>query len=103
MSVVVSFVTPRGIGSVDAPAIGGCRVRETITVPGTTMAAVADGEMVLISSGESAIVLAAHGTVPDAAAAAQTAATSAGYPIPTSGFIPVMAKVGDRINIKALV
>lgn len=102
MSVVVSFITPRGLGSVSAPGIGECRVRETITVPGTTTATVADGEMVLISSNEADIVLAAHGTTPDGQAAASTAATSAGYPIPAGVIVPVMAKVGDKINIKAL-
>lgn len=103
MSVVVSFISPRGIASINSPGIGDCRVHETITVPGTTTATAAEGEIVLIASGEAAIVLAAHGTTPDAIAAASTAATTAGYPIPTSSMVIVVPRAGDKINIKALV
>lgn len=103
MSVVVSFIKPAGIGGVyAAPGIGQCRVRETITVPGTTTAAVEAGEMVVIANGESSIVLAAHGKTPDAAAAAQDANTSAGYPVPAGLMVPVVASAGDKINIKAI-
>lgn len=102
MSVIVSFVTPRGAGSVHAPAIGDCRIRETVPVPGTTTASAQDGELVLICSMEAAVVLAAHGTTPDAQAVAATTATSAGYPIPTSGIVPVIPNEGEKINFKAV-
>lgn len=102
MAVVVSFIRPSGIASVHAPGIGECRASETITVPGTTTAAAQNGEIVIIASSEADIVLAAHGPAPDAAATASTTATSAGYPIPSGGFMPVVPKTGDKINVKAL-
>lgn len=102
MAVLVSFITPRGIGAISAPGVGDCRVCENITVPGTTTATALPGEMVLISSGEAALVRAAHGTAPDAAAADRTSATSAGYPVPPGILVPVVPKAGDKISIKAL-
>lgn len=102
MAVIVSFFKPSGIGSAGAPTIGGCRVMESITVPGTTTATVQDGELVVIGNGESSMVLAAHGTTPDAQATAETSATTAGYPVGAGQLFPTAPKVGDKINIKAL-
>jgi hypothetical protein len=102
MSVVVSFIAPQGMGTVNAPGIGACRVKEVITVPGTTTAAALAGEVVLICNGENSTVLAANGTAPDAQAGASAAATSAGYPIPVGCIVPVVPKAGDKINIKTV-
>lgn len=103
MAVKVSFVKPAGIGSIDAPAIGSVRVCETITVPGSTTAALQEGEIFILCSTEAAVCVAAHGTTPDAAAVAKTAATSAGYALPIGENVPVVGAVGDKINIKAFV
>lgn len=103
MAVKVSFVRPAGIGSVDAPGIGACRVCETLTVPGATTAAAQDGEIAVIVSTESSAVVVAHGSTPDAAATAQTSATSAGYAVPPSQIVPIVLRAGDKISIKAFV
>jgi hypothetical protein len=97
MAVVVSFVRVSGIG-----AIATCRVMEKITVPGTTTATCQEGETVLCGSSESSMVLVAHGSTPDAQATAETAATSAGYPLLTGGLTPIRPRTGDKINIKAV-
>ena len=102
MTVVVSFFTPKGIGHSAAPGIGACRIKEVITVPGTTTNALAAGEMAIIVNGETVDVLAANGTTPDAQAAASTAASSAGYPCPIGVPMVVVGSVGDKINIKVV-
>ena len=103
MAVFVSFVRPAGIGSLNAPGIGRVRATEILSVPGTTSNTVQDGELVLIASTEGAFVRVAHGTVPDAAAATETNATSAGLPVPPqSSEIVVVPAVGAKINVKAL-
>lgn len=101
MAVKVSFIRPKGIGAIEAPAIGSCRVCETIAVPGTTTAAALDGEIAVIVSTEATAVIAAHGSAPDAAATASTVATSAGYGIPPGQTVPVVLSAGDKISIKA--
>ncbi len=103
MPVKVSFIKPGGLGSINAVGFGQCRISETITVPGTTAAALLDGEIVVMCSTEAAAVVAAHGTTPDAAAPAQTNATSAGYGVPAGVLVCAAPKVGDRVNIKAFV
>lgn len=103
MTVVVSFVTPRAMGSISSQLAGTCRVRENITIPGTTSASVQDGEIVLIGNGESSMVAVAFGTTPDAAAAASTVATTAGMPVPAGAVMPAKPNIGDKINIKAVV
>ena len=103
MPVKVSFMRPGPMGSVNAVAIGACRICETITVPGSTTASAQEGEIVLLVSSESTAVVVAHGTTPDAAATAQTAATSAGYGLSSDSYMPVAVKTGDKISIKAFV
>lgn len=51
MTVVVSFVTSKALGAVGTQITGSCRIRENVTVPGTTSAFVQDGEIVPIGSG----------------------------------------------------
>lgn len=103
MAVKVSFMKPGGLGSVHAVGMGACRICETITVPGSTMASLRDGEIAVLVSTETGSVVAAHGTSPDAAATDATAATSAGYGVPTAMAVAIAGMVGDRINIKAFV
>ncbi len=103
MPVKVSFMTPAYVGDKANLAIGACRICETLTVPATTTASAREGEFILVSSTETATVVCAHGTTPDAAATAQTVATTAGYPIPPNDLTPIQANVGDKINVKAFV
>ena len=103
MPVKVSFIRPGPMGSIDAVGVGSCRICETITVPGSTTASAQEGEIVLLVSTEGSAAVAAHGTTPDAAATAQTTATSAGYGVPSGILMPIAVKTGDKISIKAFV
>jgi len=103
MSVVVSFLTPKGVGSVSSPGIGDVRVRETLALNGTTTAAANEGEVVIIGNTETSMVFAAFGTTPNAAASASTSATSAGFPIGAGQVTgAILLKKGDKVNVKAL-
>lgn len=102
MTVFVSFVKPVGMGSIHAPGIGTIRVRESLTIPNSTTAAFADGETAIVVNGESGYIAVAFGTAPDASAAAETAATTAGVVIPAGGSFPIVGPVGAKINVKAI-
>lgn len=103
MSVVVSFVKTKGIGSVEVQSIGEVRARETLALNGTTTASVQAGEIVLVGNAETAMILVAFGTTPDAQATSSTSATSAGIPVPPGSIgIPLVPPVGAKINVKAL-
>lgn len=101
MPVKVSFIRPGQLGSVGAVGIGACRLSETLTLPGTTTAGALDGEIVLLVSTETGACIAAHGATPNAAATGATAATSAGYGLPTGIAVAVAVRAGDRINVQA--
>lgn len=101
MPVKVSFMQPGTLGSVDAVAVGACRICETLTLPGSTTAAALPGEIVILVSTETGACIAAHGTTPSAVATAATAATSAGYGVPTGVAFAVAVRAGDRINVAA--
>lgn len=101
MPVKVSFMRPGTMGSVDAVTMGACRVCETLTLPGTTNAAALPGEIVVMVSTETGACIAAHGTTPSAVATAATAATSAGYGLPTGIAVAVAVQAGDKINVAA--
>ena len=103
MTVVVCFVTPRGIGSANAPGIGDVRVREDITVPGSTTAVAEEDEVVIIGNGETSMVVAAFGRTPDAATTTETSASSAGFPVAAGSVTGgIVVREGDKINIKAI-
>lgn len=100
MTVVVSFVKPQGAGVI---GMGKVRVRENITIPGTTTATAQEGEIVIVGNAETTMVAVAWGTTPDAAALAETAATSAGVCVGAGAVsYPVQPKIGDKINVKAV-
>lgn len=102
MTVVVSFITPRGAAD-GSNGIGGVRVRENITIPGTTTETAKAGEMIIIGNGETSMVAAAFGTTPNADAAAETTATTAGFPIPAGqSSYPIVAPIGAKVNIKVV-
>ena len=103
MAVLVSFVSIKGIGSNNAPGIGGVRITESLALDGTTTATVNEDEVVMIGNAEAAMVRIAFGRTPNAAAAASTEATSAGFPVGAGQTSMIlMAKEGDKINAKAL-
>lgn len=102
MTVTVSFVTPALNGVGPGIGIGRVRVKEVVTVPGTTTAVALAGEFVIVGNGETTMSAVAVGTTPDAAATAETAATTAGYPVGAGQVSdPFILKAGDKVNIKA--
>lgn len=102
MTVFVSFIQPGALGSIHAPGVGAARVRESLTIPATTTAAFADGELAIVFNNESAPVFVAFGTTPDAAATASGSATTAGVTIGAGSWLPIVGKAGDKINAKAV-
>ena len=103
MTVVVSFIRAAGLGALNTPGVGACRIRENITIPGTTAAALQDGEFAIVGNAEVSMVAVAFGTTPDAAATAATSVSSAGYPVPAGMCSdPIVAPAGSKINVKAL-
>ncbi len=101
MTVVVSFI--RVGPQYSASGINNVRIRENLTVGGTTTATAEDGEMVLIGNAETSMIAAAFGTTPDAATASRTGASSAGMPIPAGGqSYPIFPAAGDKINVKTV-
>jgi hypothetical protein len=102
MTVYVSFCQPGSIGSIHAPGVGAIRVRESLTIPASTTATFADGELAIVFNGESAPVFIAFGTTPDAAATAASAVTTAGVVVAAGGWLPIVGKAGDKINAKAI-
>lgn len=102
MAVIVSFMRPGGLGSIHAVGVGRVRVRESLSLNGTTTASAVEGEMALLCSTEEGVVLAAFGTTPDAAATAATGVTTAGFSVPPGTWVPVALPVGAKINVKAI-
>lgn len=102
MTVVVSFVRHAAKGT-EVSGVGAVRIRENITIPGTTTATAQDGEMIIIGNAETSMVAVAFGSTPDAAALVSTSATSAGMPVPAGavGF-PIIPAVGNKINVKVV-
>jgi hypothetical protein len=102
LTVVVSFIKQASRGS-EASGVGKVRVRENITIPGTTTAKVEDGELVIVGNAETSMVAVAFGTTPDAAATASTSATSAGMPVAAGAVsYPIIPATGDKINVKVV-
>lgn len=104
MAVLVSFMQPGGLGSVNAVGVGRCRVAESLTLSTgvTTTNAAADGEIALVVSTEAATIRGARGTVPDAATTAGGSVSDASFPIPPNTIVPVAMRVGEKLNFKPL-
>jgi hypothetical protein len=101
MTVVVSFIRPQGRGS--ASGVGNVRVRENITIPGTTTATAEPGEMVIVGNAETSMVAVAFGSTPNADATSKSGVTSAGMPVPAGGLsYPIFPNDGDKINVKVV-
>lgn len=102
MTVVVSFVKPQGLGSVHAPGVGEVRIRENITIPGSTTASLLNGEVAIVSNAETSMVAAALGTTPDAATTTASAVSQAGVGIGAGQSLTFNGKVGDKVNVKVV-
>ena len=102
MTVIVSFATTKGIGSVTAPGIGSVRSREDLTAPASTTGVAHDGEIAIVANGEASMVAVAFGITPDAAATSSTGATTAGFGVAAGSVVMIPVKAGDKINVKAI-
>lgn len=102
MAVVVSFFSPSSMGSVHAPALGGARVTEIVTIPDSTTATAEPGEAALVVNNETDPVMVAIGATPDASALAQTAATSAAVCVPAGGSLVLRVPAGARVDVRAV-
>jgi hypothetical protein len=102
MTVVVSFVKPHTRGGVTG--MGRVRVRENITIPGTTTAALDEGEIVIIGNAETSMVAIAWGTTPDAAATAENFPTTSAGVCVGAGAVsyPAGPRTGDKVNVKVV-
>ncbi len=102
MAVHVIFMSPRGIGSEDAPGIGVIRAREEVAAGGVSEGAAQLGEVVMVVNDTASTVLVAYGSTPDAAAVAQTNATSAGFPVIGGRYSPpFVVPAGAKVGVKA--
>lgn len=103
MSVVVSFIKPKGVGALGAPGIGSCRAKEVLSLTGTSTGASQEGEVIIVANNETTMILMAFGSVPDAQATAETTKTSAGIPIPAGQVgVTIAAPIGSKINVKTV-
>jgi hypothetical protein len=102
MTVQVSFLTPAGAGSINAPIIGDIRVREPVSVGSSTTATAQAGEVAMVYNGETGPIWIAHGTSPDAATTASTATSSAGVTLGPAERAAIALKAGSKINVKAV-
>lgn len=102
MAALVSFVQSAGIGAVHARGVRRVRVTESLALNATTTASALDGEIGVVANNEASMIRVAWGTAPDAAAAAETASTSAGVGVPAGGVSdPIVLAPGEKINVKA--
>lgn len=101
MAIHISFITPRGAGSIHAPVVGPCRIRESIASGATTTAATQEGEVVLVVNEEAEVVFVAVGATPNASATASTALTTAGVPVPPNSPVTFYPPQGSRVSAVA--
>lgn len=104
MPVQVIFFTPQGVGRTNTvQGVGSIRRREAVTIPGETTGTVQNGESVVVYNGETGGVLVAHGSTPLATTTTETAASSAGFPVPASmNSVPIEPATGSKIHIAAI-
>lgn len=110
MPIIVTFMTPGWAGSLGRAAhhqpqgsavYGRARRRETIAVGSATTGAARDGEIAIVTNMEEGAVLVALGTSPNATAATETAATTAGVAVAPGQMAPFALREGDRIGTAA--
>lgn len=102
MAVIVSFATPKGIGSIHAPGIGAVRTMEVVATDGESTAAAQEGEVAVITNGEADPMLVAFGSAPDGDAATATATTSAGVGIAAGQVLILPVNEGDKVAVAAV-
>lgn len=104
MSVKITFMSRIGLSAdpLGRLSVSNARKSETVAVPGTSVAAALDNEIVVLTSDEATIVNCAHGATPDAAANDISAGvTSAGYWLLPNVPYTIAPTVGDKFNFKA--
>ena len=102
MAVRVAFVSPKGVNAVNVQLLTGARVVEKLTIPAsTTASATTDREIAFVLNEEASTVMVATGSVPDAATATQTAASTAGVPLAAGQSAAFALNSGDKVNVKA--
>lgn len=103
MAVQVLFFSPKGIGSINAPGVGQVRLREALALGDVSTGVAEHREAVVVFNGETTPVLVAHGSAPDAMAAAATPATTAGYAVPAGQCSPpFMVATGAKVSVAAV-
>lgn len=100
MTVRISFVRAEHIGGSEL-LIGAARAMEAVAVPGTTTTVARADEVAYVVNDGTDSVLVAVGTTPDAAATAETTATSAGMAIPKRQALFLALREGQKLNAKA--
>lgn len=102
MAVTVAFCTMRSPGAGQAAQIQRVRAMEVIEIGASTTTVARDGEVIFAGNDESTVSRIAVGSTPDADATAQTAATSAGFPVGIGAVsMGINAKAGDKVNAEA--
>lgn len=103
MSAVVCFIRVASAGG-GASAAWKVRKKEVLSVPSTSTITATSGEFAIILNTETSGILAAYGSIPDAVATTETAATSAGIGVASgleSALLGPLAE-GDKISVKAI-
>jgi hypothetical protein len=103
MSAVVCFVRAVTSGG-GGTAAGAIRKKEVLTVPSTSTITADAGEYAIVLNTETTAILVAYGSTPDAVAATQTSATTAGLGVPSGLDSALLGPLnsGDKISVKAV-
>jgi hypothetical protein len=103
MSAVVSFLRP-ATGGAGVQAAWKIRKKEVLAVGSATTATAEAGEIAVVLNTETEAILVAFGSTPDAQAATETSATSAGIGVPTGLTSPALGPLnaGDKISAKVV-
>lgn len=103
MSLVVSYLRPVSAGG-GAVAASRVRKKEVISVASTSTITAEHGEFAHVFNTEATAVLVAYGSTPDAQAATETSATSAGITVASGLEGPLLGPLntGDKINVKTV-
>jgi|SRR5690606_41277768 len=102
MSVIVSFATPKGIGSIHAPGIGAVRAMEVLAADTPSTEVAEEGEVAVITNAEADPIVVAFGPDPDGDAAASDADTSAGVGIAAGQTVTLVVAKGDAVAYAAV-
>jgi hypothetical protein len=103
MSAVVCFVKAVSAGG-GGVAAGSIRKKEVLTVPSTSTITANAGEYAIVLNTEATAILVAYGSTPDAQAATETSATTAGLGIPSESEGPLLGPLaqGAKVDVKTV-